>query len=110
MDARFLTQLDRDAFKRVLYTRRDEIGRCIKRMEARQWYTDDAMLQNLRSAWHALHAAVQVMVSLDGTPVTIHPPRVKPTADLRDLRPPRSHTSLKVLPASGGRDGTSCGT
>ena len=83
MDARFLAQSDRDAFMRLIYTRRDEIGRMIKRMEARRWFTDDAVLQNLRSAWHALHAAVQVMASLDGTPVKVQSPPVKPTADLR---------------------------
>ena len=86
MDARFLSQADRDAFKRLIYGRRDEIGRVIKRMEQRRWFTDDAVLQNLRAAWHALHAAVQVMASLDGTAVKVPPPVVKPTADLRDLR------------------------
>jgi hypothetical protein len=69
VDARYLTQPERDAFKRLVIARRDEIGTCIKRMEARRWYTDDAVLQNLRAAWHALHAAVQSLGTIDGQPV-----------------------------------------
>ena len=72
MDARYLSQAERDAFKRVVCGRRDEIGRIIRRMEARRWYTDDATLHNLRAAWHALHAAVQALAALDGTPVVKH--------------------------------------
>jgi hypothetical protein len=69
VDARYLTQKDRTAFKLALVARRDAVGRVIKRMESRGWYTDDAVLHNLRSAWHALHAAVQAMNAIDGTPV-----------------------------------------
>jgi hypothetical protein len=49
--------------------RRDAVGPVIKRMEARGWYTNDATLHNLRAAWHALHAAVQALCAIDGTPV-----------------------------------------
>lgn len=73
VDARYLTPAHRDQLKRVIYTRRDEIAKVIERMEAKHWYTDDAVLQNLRSAYHALHAAVQVMCSLDGSPVETKP-------------------------------------
>jgi hypothetical protein len=69
VDARYLTQKDRDAFKMAVIARRDAVGRVIKRMEARQWFTDDAVLHNLRSAWHALHAAVQALGAVDGQPV-----------------------------------------
>jgi hypothetical protein len=74
VDARYLTQAERDAFKRAVVARRDTVGRVIKRMEARRWYTDDAVLHNLRSAWHALHAAVQALCALDGQPVKRHEP------------------------------------
>jgi hypothetical protein len=69
MDARYLTQPQREQLKRVICGRRDEVGRIIKRMEARQWFSDDAALQSLRAAYHALHAAVQALVATDGTPV-----------------------------------------
>jgi hypothetical protein len=69
VDARYLTQADRDAFKMAVIARRDAVGRVIKRMEARRWYTDDAVLHDLKAAWHALHAAVQALVALDGQPV-----------------------------------------
>lgn len=74
MDARYLSPSDREAFKLAIIARRDAIGRVIKRMEARRWYTDDAVLQNLRSAWHALHAAVQDLVALDGLPAKVFEP------------------------------------
>jgi hypothetical protein len=69
MDARNLPQPDRDAFKRIVCDRRDEVGQLIRRMEARRWYTDDGVLQNLRAAWHSLHAAVQALKATDGQPV-----------------------------------------
>ena len=69
MDARYLTQPHRDQLKRLVCARRDAVGQLIKRMEARGWYTDDALLQSLRAAYHALHAAVQAIVATDGTPV-----------------------------------------
>jgi hypothetical protein len=69
VDARYLTQADRDAFKLAVLARRDAVGRVIARMEARGWYTDDAVLHDLRAAWHALHAAVQALAAVDGQPV-----------------------------------------
>jgi hypothetical protein len=72
VDARYLTQAERDAFKMALITRLDAIGRVIKRMESRGWYANDAVLHNLRSAWHALHAAIQALCALDGQPVRRH--------------------------------------
>ena len=77
MDAHDLTQPDRDAFKLAVIARRDAVGRVIKRMEARGWYTDDAALHNLRAAWHALHAAVQALKAVDGLPVRQHKPGPK---------------------------------
>lgn len=69
VDARYLTQPERDAFKHLVCARRDEVERIIKRMQTRRWYTDDAVLQNLRASWHSLHAAVQSLGAVDGTPV-----------------------------------------
>ena len=69
MDARYLTQKDRDAFKAAVIARREAVGRVIARMEARGWYTDDAVLHDLKAAWHALHAAVQSLAAVDGQPV-----------------------------------------
>ena len=69
VDARYLTQADRDAFKRAVIARRDAVGRVVARMEARRWYTDDAVLHDLKAAWHALHAAVQALAATDGQPV-----------------------------------------
>lgn len=72
VDARYLTQADRDAFKAAVIARRDAVGRVIERMEARRWFTDDAVLNDLRAAWHALHAAVQALAAVDGQPVKEH--------------------------------------
>jgi hypothetical protein len=66
VDARYLTQKDRDAFKLAVIARRDAVGRVIARMEARGWYGDDAVLHDLRAAWHALHAAVQALTASRG--------------------------------------------
>ena len=77
MDARYLSQPDRDAFKRIVCARRDEIGQLIRRMEARNWFTDDGVLQNLRAAWHSLHAAVQALKETDGQPVKRYEPGPK---------------------------------
>jgi hypothetical protein len=79
MDARYLSQPDRDAFKRIVCARRDEIGTLIKRMENRHWFTDDGALQNLRAAWHSLHAAVQALRETDGKPVKRYEPGPKYT-------------------------------
>ena len=97
MDARYLTQKDRDAFKMAVIARRDAVGRVIKRMEARRWFTDDAVLQNLRASWHALHAAVQVLTALDGTPVKTPPQHVKPVPELGHLLLPRPGTRSAVI-------------
>ena len=77
MDARYLSQADRDAFKRIVCARRDEIGQLIKRMEKRHWFTDDCALQSLRAAWHAMHAAVQALKQADGQPVKRYEPGPK---------------------------------
>jgi hypothetical protein len=71
MDARYLTQPQREAFKRLLCARRDEIDQCIKRMQSRNWYTHDAVLLNLQAAYTTLHSAVQLICQLDGTPVKV---------------------------------------
>jgi hypothetical protein len=85
MDARYLTPEHRQRLKRIIYTRRDEIGKVIERMEKRNWYTDDAVLQNLRSAYHALHAAVQVLGNLEGVPVKVDPPPLAGTGNFDHL-------------------------
>jgi hypothetical protein len=77
VDVRYLSHKDRDAFKRILCARREEIGAVIKRMESRSWYSDDAVLQNLRAAWHSLHAAVQALKATDGEPMRVHDARPK---------------------------------
>lgn len=61
----------------MLCARREEIGVVIKRMEARAWFSDDAVLQNLRAAWHSLHAAVQALQAVDGQPVRTYDGRPK---------------------------------
>ena len=77
------------AFKRAVSARRDAVGACIRRMEGRGWFTDDPVLQNLRAAYHALHAAVQVLVMVEDAPVRRPEPRPRPTPDLGDLSPLR---------------------
>jgi hypothetical protein len=69
MDARYLTQPHRDQFKRAIANRRDAVEHIIKRMEAKRWYTNDPVLASLRAAYHALDAALQSMVVVDGQPV-----------------------------------------
>jgi hypothetical protein len=77
MDARYLSQPDRDALKRIVCARRAEHGQLIRRMEARRWFTDDGVLQSLRAAWHSLHAAVQALKETDGQPVKRYEPGPK---------------------------------
>ena len=75
VDARYLNQPQRDVFKQAVIDRRDAVGRVIERMEARRWYTNDPVLHSLRAAHHALHAAVNSLVAIDGQPVEEYDPR-----------------------------------
>jgi hypothetical protein len=69
VDARYLTQAHRDKLKVAIVNRRDSVAQILKRMEAKRWYTSDPVLASLRAAYHALDAALQSMVTIDGQPV-----------------------------------------
>jgi hypothetical protein len=87
VDPQYLTPAQRVAFKRAVAARRDAVGACIRRMEAVGWFTDDPVLQNLRSAYHALHAAVQVLGTVQDAPVKRPQPRATQVPNLAGLTP-----------------------
>ena len=53
-----MSQEDRERLLRAIAERRDYLGRVIRWMERTGWYGNDPILNSMRSAYQALHAAI----------------------------------------------------
>ncbi|HTL28203.1 MAG TPA: hypothetical protein VL282_03240 [Tepidisphaeraceae bacterium] len=58
MDVTRLSQEDREKLLLAIAERRDYLARLIRWMERTGWYGNDPILNSVRSAYHALHSAV----------------------------------------------------
>lgn len=78
MDVTRLSQKDREKLLHAIAQRRDYLARLIRWMERTGWYGNDPVLNSIRSAHHALHAAINCF-----------PPPPRKALCIGDL-PPRS--------------------
>lgn len=82
MDARNLTDAERDALHRIACDHREHLTTVVDRMRARGWATDSPLLISLEIAAKAMHAAVQCL-GMEG-----RQPPLPLTRDVTRARPP----------------------